>query len=59
MRKFSNWIEEKWNDSRRVEDIEAEKLNLMIGNYLLTITKADGSDYEPDSLTSIHRSIER
>ena len=30
-----------------------------MANYLMNLTKDDGSSYEPDSLTSIHRAIDR
>ena len=35
------------------------ELDNLIGKYILSIRKADGEEYEPDTLTSYHRGIER
>ena len=47
------------NETRHVVDIEPGTLDQYVGSFILDIRKADGSEYEPDSLTSFHRSINR
>ena len=39
--------------------IEAEQLDNNVGSFLLSIQKNDGTDYEPDTFTSYHRSVAR
>ena len=48
----------------RKENVQIELLNQteldnLIGKFLLSIQKAEGGEYEPDTLTSYHRGIER
>lgn len=59
MNSFSTWLSDKQNGSRNIEEIDGVTLNNYIGNYLLGLRKKDGSFYEPDTLTSYHRGIER
>ncbi|KAI8491913.1 hypothetical protein Bbelb_302860 [Branchiostoma belcheri] len=46
-------------EERRPEDISAAELDERLGMFFLGIRKDNGEDYEPDSLTSKHRSIAR
>lgn len=59
LKKFRAWLSEKKNEERKIEDIEPGKLNNYIGNYILSLKKQDGGDFEPDTLTSYHRAIDR
>lgn len=57
-RQFHRWLSEA-GDTRRMWDIPPADLDKLIGSFLLSIRKADGEEYEPDTLTSYHRGIER
>ena len=57
---FSQWLKSQPRyENRNILEIEAEKLDNYVGSFLLSIRKNDGTDYEPDTLTSYHRSIAR
>ncbi|XP_053380345.1 uncharacterized protein KIAA1958-like [Mercenaria mercenaria] len=60
VRQFQRWLS---SDPRyitaEISDIPVEVLDNYIGSFLLSIRKADGSEYEPDTLTSYHRGIDR
>jgi hypothetical protein len=45
------------NEGRKLNEIPANKFNLLLCKFFMTITKKDGSVYEP--LTSFQRSIQR
>ncbi|KAJ8310274.1 hypothetical protein KUTeg_012139 [Tegillarca granosa] len=47
------------NENSPVENLNAIELDNHIGSFLLSIRKTDGSEYEPDTLTSYHRGIDR
>ncbi|XP_056000117.1 uncharacterized protein KIAA1958-like [Ostrea edulis] len=60
MKQFTTWLkQEPRNETREVNKMNPSELDNYIGSFLLSIRKADGSDYEPDTLTSYHRSIDR
>ena len=42
-----------------MELLDPVKLNMYIGAYFLVARKPDGMQYEPDSLTAVHRALER
>ena len=44
---------------RDVLSIPAEDLDTHLCDFLRTLKKADGTEYEPDTLTSYHRGIDR
>ena len=46
-------------ETREINKIPPGELDNFVGSFLLSIRKADGSEYEPDTLTSYHRSIDR
>ncbi|XP_033730156.1 uncharacterized protein KIAA1958-like [Pecten maximus] len=46
-------------DSRDILQILPFELDIYIGGFLLSLQKNDGSNYEPDTLTSFHRGIDR
>ncbi len=47
------------NEVRKLNEIPANELNLLLCRFFMTITKKDGSMYEPSSLTSFQRSVQR
>jgi hypothetical protein len=60
VRVFQQWLAQPpRNDERNICSIMPPELDNYIGSFLLSVRKADGSDYEPDTLTSYHRSIDR
>ena len=46
------------NETREINTMQTEELDNYIGLFLLSIRKADGEQYEPDTLTSYHRCID-
>ena len=60
IKKFESWLASSPRcESRPLRDIPVLSMDRYVGSYLLEIKKPDGCDYEPDSLTTIHRSINR
>ena len=57
--RFRNWLRDTHEITTQLEFIPADDLDTYLGAWLLAIRKQDGSDYEPDSLTSFHRGIAR
>ena len=58
--KFINWVKESpRNVKTDIEQIQPAVLDNLIGNYLIVVAKKNGQPYEPDTLTSIHRAIDR
>lgn len=53
-----NFCEQK-NEMRKVEDIPFEQLNLLLCSFFKDVTKKNGEVYEPSTLTSFQRSIQR
>lgn len=47
------------NERRQIEDIPASELNMLVCRFFMEIRKKDGEAYEPTSLTSFHRSLQR
>ncbi|XP_052233207.1 uncharacterized protein KIAA1958-like [Dreissena polymorpha] len=58
MKLFNQFLLHK-QDSRNVENIPAHDLNNLICEFLLGVTKKDGSEYEPTTLRGIIGSIDR
>ena len=56
--RFSKWLEER-EEKRDLAHIPHTLLDTYIGSYMMTATKLDGDEYEPDSLTGMHRAIAR
>ena len=52
--KFSQWLREQ-GELRSTYDLEAARLDSFLGHYLLQCKRKDGTEYKPDTLTSIHR----
>ena len=57
--KFEEFMAVHYLDGRQCYTLEPSVLNNYICNYLLQARRQDGSDYEPDTLTSIHRALDR
>ena len=58
VRRFREFlVESPRRETCDIGDIPAKELNVLIGEFLIDLKKTDGSDYEPDSLTSVHHSI--
>ena len=58
-KKFINYILDHHGDNTPLEKMKPETLDIYIGEWLMSLSKPDGSNYEPDTLTSFHRSVER
>ena len=60
MNTFDSFVYKTLNtESVQIEKLEPTELDSLIGSFLLSIKKADESEYEPDTLTSYHRGIDR
>ena len=46
-------------EERNIEDIPAKDLNVLMSRFFMEIKKKDGDQYEPATLTSFHRSLQR
>ena len=60
MNSFNKFVSQTLNkDNVQIELLNPTELDNLIGKFLLSIRKADGEEYEPDTITSYHRGIER
>ena len=46
-------------EARKIEEIPADELNILICQFLIEIKKKDGGSYEPATLQSFQRSLQR
>lgn len=46
-------------EARKIEDIPADELNILICRFMMEIKKKDGGAYEPATLQSFQRSLQR
>ncbi|KAK3715342.1 hypothetical protein QZH41_001343 [Actinostola sp. cb2023] len=46
-------------ETREIESIPSHELNILVCRFFIDIQKKDGGAYEPSSLTSFHRSLQR
>ena len=46
-------------EARKVEDIPADELSILICRFMMEIKKKDGGTYEPATLQSFQRSLQR
>ena len=46
-------------ETRKIEEIPADELNILICQFLIEIKKKDGGSYEPATLQSFQRSLQR
>lgn len=56
--KFKNWLLQQ-NEEREVGSIPSPELDLLLARFFMTAKKADGGEYEPDTLKSMQGSINR
>ena len=59
MNSFNKFVSQTLKtENVQIELLNPTELDNLIGKFLLSIRKADGKEYEPDTLTSYHRGIE-
>jgi hypothetical protein len=58
LRKWCQWSEEH-GETRELKDIPPVELDRLLSHFFVTVRKNDGSLYEPDTLSSFQRSIDR
>ena len=56
---FQAWLSKFCQEERPINTIAGEELDGFICNYIMMKKKKNGEDFEPDSLTSMHRGILR
>lgn len=56
--KWYKWCEEH-GEERKLDELPLDELDRLLGHFFVTVRKKDGSLYEPDTLSSFHRSIDR
>ena len=60
VKRFREWLaQEPRCEGRDLIDIEPVDMDRYVGGFLLELKKPNNTDYEPDTLTSFHRSINR
>lgn len=57
--RFREYLQESQHELRTPEAIPPEELDTYLAKFLLNIRKKDGSEYEPDTLSSFRSSIWR
>ena len=57
--RFSKYIFDRHGDNTPIEELDANMLDIYLGEWLMSLCKPDGTNYEPDTLTAFHRSIDR
>ena len=58
LRKWQQWCA-KHGERRELNDIPPLELDKLLSHFFITVRKNDGTHYEPDTLTSFQRSIDR
>ena len=58
-KKFQAFCEQQVNGNFNVMNIPAATLNKLLGKFFKDIRKQNGSEYEPDSISSFPKSIQR
>ena len=58
MKLLTTFLLEK-NEQRKLEEIQPEELNWYIGEFIVSVKRKDGQDYEPSSLRSLFSSFNR
>lgn len=62
-KRFQEFVTSEYKKSVAFNEIEPEELNTIIGTYMMNLKKTKGANkgeaYEPETLTSIFRSLER
>ena len=55
---FNRWLKST-KETRSLEDIPHERLDILLCLFFKNVRKMDGDEYEPQTLTSFQRSFER
>ena len=55
---FKNYLN-SINETRDIISLPPPELNIFIGNYFMHAKRKDGRDFEPDSLSTMHRGLAR
>jgi len=50
---------ESLKESRAIEDIPANELDLLLSKFFISVRKQNGTEYEPGTLSSFQRSFQR
>ncbi|XP_068712854.1 uncharacterized protein KIAA1958-like [Montipora foliosa] len=58
-KKFEMFCKEQTNGSFNAKKVPADALDKLLGKFFKDVRKQNGSEYEPDSLSSFQRSIQR
>ena len=58
-KKFETFCKEQSNGSFNVKNVAADALDKLPGKFFKDVRKQNGAEYEPDSLSSFQRSIQR
>ena len=58
-KKFETFCKEQSNGSFNVKKVPADALDKLPGKFFKDVRKQNGAEYEPDSLSSFQRSIQR
>ena len=56
---LEEFLRNEKNDEREVQDIEPAELNKHLAEFIRSVRRKDGEDYEPSSLRCLVSSIER
>ena len=56
---LETFLRNEKNDKREVQDIEPAELNKHLAEFIRSVRRKDGEDYEPSSLRCLVSSIER
>lgn len=59
VKKFTEFLEKEGFKNPKIIDFDSTQLDALIGKLVMLACKEDGTDYEPDTLTSMHRAIDR
>lgn len=60
LRKFTDWLAQPPRSFMgELTDVDEETMDLYIGQFMIGVRTVNGTDYEPDSLTALHRGISR
>ena len=59
MKLLETFLKNEKNDEREVQHIEPAELNKHLAEFIRSVRRKDGEDYEPSSLRCLVSSIER
>ena len=52
VKRYREWlVESPRHECRDLKDIPPARMNMYIGNFLMTLRKTNGDEYEPDTIT--------